>query len=111
MATDTALPRPMRMNIAHGGRAAILMVATGAAADHSLTTAVIVGSFGLAGVIIGPFVTDAVRARRRRVEVDHREEQLTEYREINEHLIGQLDAAGSELEELRRENARLRRRR
>lgn len=100
----------MRMSILHGGRAAALMLATGAAADHSLQSAVIVGSFGLAGIIIGPFITDWVRARRHAHDINHDQAHRDEMLAIVEHYYGELEEKDAMIADLEAQLARRRRR-
>lgn len=109
MAATTALRKP-QMTIPHGLRGLVLAASTAVAADHSLTTAIIVGSFGLAGVVIGPFVTDSLRARRERHRVDHRQEQLNENNHLIEHMLSEMEERDAKIAALEAELARRRRR-
>lgn len=73
---------------------------TGAAtSDHSIAIALITAGGGVTAVVIGPFVNDWVR-NRRRPTVDHHEELAKEQAALAEHFVDELAA-------LRAENARL----
>lgn len=89
--------------------------------SHDLATAIVVGGFGLAGVLLGPVITDRLRRRQR---VHHLAEGHTEQQQLADLLRTQLEHANQqndykdavieakdrEIRDLRVANDRLRRR-
>lgn len=99
----------MTVTLGHWGRAGLIAAATGAAADHTLRTAIIVGSFGFASVVVGPFVTNFLTNRRQTREIDHRKAELDELLTLAESVT-ELKDLHDRIKHLEAENARLRRR-
>lgn len=96
------------MSIPHGGTAVLLAAATKIASDHSIIAAVITATSGVLVVIIGPFVADWLR-NRRKPPVDHTVEHEQELLHLSEHFLGQLEERDEQIERLRDQLRRRRR--
>ena len=102
-AQDTALPRPMRMTVAHGvwGLTATTVAAaaeTTAGNSDLITAAIITMAGGVIVAIIGPFITAWARSKF------GRHEQKT----LNELLLQEMEQLHDDNEALRTENKELR---
>lgn len=102
-AQDTALPRPMRMTVAHGAWG-LAVTAIGAAAETTagnsglITAAIITMAGGVIVAVIGPFITAWARSKF------GRHEQKT----LNELLLQEMEQLHDDNEALRTENKELR---
>lgn len=103
------------MTFGHAAGSVITAAAVGVAdgATGGLSGPIVVGAFGLAGIILGPIVADRLRRRR---PVDHKAETRDEQTALNDWLRGQLDhkdtvieTKDAEIRTLRIANDRLRR--
>jgi hypothetical protein len=95
------------MNPIHGVRGILVGAAVGAASSEGITAAIITAGSTVLVVIIGPFVTDWVR-NRRRSHVNHATEHEQELLHLTEHLLTEMETRDAEITRLREQ---LRRRR
>lgn len=99
--------RRVRMTPAHGVRGLIIAAGTAVVGDHTIAGAVITALAGVTAVVLGPFIAEFVRNRRKN-RVDHNTEQIEELLHVADHYLDELRKRDATIEERDAEIERLR---